>query len=116
GFCAGRSEIYTEGVDRPEAANVVAKLKAVHVGEFQLRRAKDLCIRIPMTPTHLWEIANTWNDHLKEETNNWRGQILWVLAQPHPAAVKVNSTLGKVADFATSEIDATCTTNIMWKP
>lgn len=121
-FCEWKDKA-ANGIDRTEAAKIYQALKATltpdlqdKVGEFSLRSSKNNSMRVPIEPTVIDEIRNSWNDHLKAPSNNYKGRELFVTSQRPPEEDKRYAALGKVTDFVESEIDHTYNVRTFWKP
>ena len=84
--------------------------------EFTLRGSRNYSIRVPITPDKLHEIENTWNDHLKQEGNQYNGNQLRVRAQFHPEFQKRLEVMGKVSDWAKDTMDEKIEPKPFWAP
>jgi len=122
GFCEFK-EVETKGITRPQAKQLVQGLTGIldpslqpHIRELQLRASRNYAIRVPITPTLLREIKNTWTDYLKNPENAYEGRTLWVQAQRPPAKQKRYDTLGKVLDWAESSLDGALEPKAFWSP
>ena len=103
----------TSGVTQTEATALVMKLKGMlceelqgHVRDFELRSARNFTVRVPISPSVLFEIKNAWNDILELGENKFRtGNNLYVRAQRHPDVQKRLEMSGKVSDWVTDKLD-----------
>ena len=123
GFCKF-DEKEQDGINRPDAVKLVETLKSLldptlkqHVWDIELRSGRNYSVRVPITPTYVNEVKNTWNDWLCKDENKYKTSTkLRVRAQPPPDVQKRWEVFGKVSDWVHTTLGEELEPRPFWAP